>query len=138
MSLNIAIHSPVQITISSNGKLIKVVVDVSLPPASSELVFAQDLNHRLTEHCGEGSEAEGEAGGEDGLEAVHDEAVEAVEAVYGAQDHVQAAHKDGGNTTEEELRESMRQINKTKYFRLRLSYEKYLERRESYERAERE
>ena len=123
MSLNIAIHSPFQITISSNGKLIKVEVDVSLPPASSELVFAQDLNHRLTEHCGEGGEAEGEAGGEDGLDAVHDEAVEAVQAVHGAQNHVQTADNDGGNTAEGELRERMRQINKTKYFRLRVYYE---------------
>ena len=115
MSLNNAIHSPFQITISSNGKLIKVEVD-----ASSELVFTEDLNHRLTEHCGEGGEAEGEAGCEDGLEAVHDEAVEAVEAVYGAQNHVKTAHNDGGDTAEGELRERMRQVNKTKYFRLRL------------------
>ena len=73
MSLNNAIHSPFHITISSNRKLNKVEVD-----ASSELVFTEDLNHRLTEHCGEGSEAESEAGGEDGPDAVHDEAVEAV------------------------------------------------------------
>ena len=123
MSLKIAIHSPFQITISSNRKLIKVEVDVSLPPASSELVFAQDLNHRLTEHCGEGGDAQGEAGGEDGLDAVHDEAVEAVQAVHGAQNHVQTAHNNGGDTTEGELRERMCQINKTKYLRLRLSYE---------------
>ena len=86
-----------------NRKLIKVEVD-----ASSELVFAQDLNHRLTEHCGEGGEAEGEAGGEDGLDAVHDEAVEAVQAVHGAQNHVQTADNDGGNTAEGKLRERMR------------------------------
>ena len=123
MSLNIAIHSPFQITISSNRKLIKVAVDGSLPPTSSELVFTQDLNHRLTEHCGEGSEDEREAGGEDGLEAVHDEAVEAVEAIHGAQNHVKTAHNNGGDTAEGELRERMRQINKTKYFMLPLSYE---------------
>ena len=70
------------------------------------------MNHRLTEHCGEGSEAEGEAGGEDGLEAVHDEAVEAVEAVYGVQNHVQTADNNGWDTAEGELRERMRQITR--------------------------
>ena len=75
---------------------------------SSELVFAQDLNHRLTEHCGHGGEAEGEAGREDGPQAVHDEAVEAAEAVHGAQHHVHTADKDGGDTAEEELEEMMK------------------------------
>ena len=125
MSLNIAIHSPFQITISSNGKLIKVEVD-----ASSELVFTEDLDHRLTEHCSEGGEAEGEAGGEDGLEAVHDEAVEAVEAVYGAQNHVQTADNNGWDTAEGELRERMRQI--TRQSNLGSIYPPCSEIRESY------
>ena len=78
---------------------------------SSELVFAQDLNHRLPEHCGHGGEAEGEAGRQDRPEAVHDEAVEAAEAVHGAQHHVQTADNHGGDTAEEELGEMMGQIH---------------------------
>ena len=77
---------------------------------SSELVFAQDLNHRLTEHRGHGGEAEGEAGGQDRPEAVHDEAVEAAEAVHRAQHHVQTADNDGGDTAEEKLGEMMGQM----------------------------
>ena len=83
--------------------MIKVVDDVYLLP-SPELVLAQDLNHRLAEHRSHGGEAEGEDGGEDGLEAGDNEAVEAVDGVHGAEDHVQTTDNDGRDTTEEELR----------------------------------
>ena len=62
------------------------------------------MNHRLTEHRGHGGETEGEDGGENSLEAGDDEAVEAVDGVYGAKDHVQKTYNDGRDTTEEELR----------------------------------
>ena len=71
---------------------------------SPELVLAQDLNHRLAEHRGHGGEAEGEDGSEDGLEAGDNEAVEAVDGVYGAEDHVQTTDNDSRDTAEEKLR----------------------------------
>ena len=71
--------------------------------SSPQFLLAQDLNHRLAEHCGHGCEAEGENGGEDSLEAGDEEAVEAVEAVQGAENHVQTTDNDGRDTTEEKL-----------------------------------
>ena len=80
--------------------MIKAVDDLL---ASPQLLLAQDLNHRLAEHCGHGCEAEGKDGGEDGLEAGDEEAVEAVKAVQGAENYVQTADDDGRDTTEEKL-----------------------------------
>ena len=80
--------------------MIKAVDDLLSSP---QLLLAQDLNHRLAEHCGHGGEAEGKDGCEDGLEAGDEEAVEAVEAVQRAENHVQTTHNDGRDTTEEKL-----------------------------------
>ena len=99
--------SPLQITIFLwNWKLIKVAF-ISKPKSKlllKELVFVQNLYHRLAEHRGHRGDTEGEEGGEDGFEAGDDEAVEALEAVHGAEDHVQPADQDGGDTARDKLR----------------------------------
>ena len=71
--------------------------------SSPQLLLAQDLNHCLAEHCGHGCEAKGEDGGKDSLEAGDEEAVEAVEAVQRAENHVQTTDNDGRDTAEEKL-----------------------------------
>ena len=62
------------------------------------------MNHRLAEHRSHGGEAEGEDGSEDSLEAGDEEAVEAVDGVHRAEDHVQTTDNDGRDTAEEKLR----------------------------------